>query len=193
MDEFQYLGQDVTIYPLARILGRPAISIGCHAIIDDFVFVGVHRELIIGNYVHIASHSSITGGGRGVVSDFCNLSSGVRVFTGTDNFHGESLVGPGVPPEFRKVERGEVVLEPHVVLGANVVVLPNIHIGEGAAVGAGSVVIRDLAPWNIYAGVPARLIRARPREKIERLEAQLYAQYGRPRRSFRSVCRKGAS
>jgi galactoside O-acetyltransferase len=193
VDEFQFLGQDVTIYPWAKILGRPAISIGSHVIIDDFVFVGVHRELVIGNYVHIASHSSITGGGRGVLGDFCNVSSGVRILSGTDSFQGESLAGPCVPPEFRKVERGEVVVGPHVILGANVVVLPGVRIGEGATVGAGSVVLRDLAPWGIYAGVPARRINSRPQETILRMEEDLYAKYGRPERSFRSIPRSGSS
>jgi len=187
MEEFKYLGQDSIIYPMAKILGRPAVSIGSHVIIDDFVFLGTHRELVIGNYVHIASHTSITGGGRCVLHDFCGLSSGTRLLTGSDSFQGESLVGPTIPPEFRIVERGEVVLESHVLLGANVVVFPNVHIGEGTAVGAGSVVNHDLPPWSIFAGAPARPVKIRPKETILRMEEQLYATYGRPTPSFRSL------
>jgi acetyltransferase-like isoleucine patch superfamily enzyme len=191
MEEFKCLGSDVTIYPLAKIVGRRAISIGSHVIIDDFVFIGAHRELVIGNYVHIASHTSITGGGRCVLGDFCNLSSGVRIFTGTDDFLGGSLTGPTIPPEFRKVERGEVVLESHVIVGANTIILPNLRIGEGAAIAAGSIVTRDVASWGVYAGAPARRVKPRPRETILSMEEQLYARYGRPSCSFRSTSAGG--
>jgi acetyltransferase-like isoleucine patch superfamily enzyme len=48
-----------------------------------------------------------------------------------------------------------------VWLGANVVVMPGIKIGDGVVVGANSVVTRNIEPYAIYGGVPARLIRSR--------------------------------
>ena len=45
-------------------------------------------------------------------------------------------------------------------LGARVVVLPGVTVGQGAVVGAGAVVTRDCKPDSVYAGVPARLVRA---------------------------------
>src|SRR5262249_651870 len=140
---------------------------------------------IIGNHVHIASHASITGGGRCVLGDFCGLSSGVRVLTGTDDFLGAALTGPTVPAEFRRLTRAFVVVESHPVVGANAATLPGLRIGEGAAVGAGSVVTRDLAPWGVYAGAPARLIRSRPPDAIRAAEQELYRRYGLPPQSFR--------
>jgi acetyltransferase-like isoleucine patch superfamily enzyme len=187
---FRAIGEIVTIYPLAKLLGRETISIGSHVIIDDFVFVGAHREIVIGNYVHIASHSSITGGGRCVLHDFAGISGGVRILTGSDNFSGESLTNPTIPAAFRRVDRGEVVLESHVIVGANAVVLPNVRIGEGAAVAAGSIVTRDLEPWGIYAGSPARRVKARPEIEILRQEEQLYLECGRPSCSYRSPIRR---
>jgi galactoside O-acetyltransferase len=178
-------GDAVVIYPLAKILKPENISLGSHIIIDDFVFLGGHEELCIGNYVHIASHASITGGGRCFFGDFSGLSSGVRVLTGTDDFLGGGLLGPTVPPEFRRVTRSAVVLESHAVVGAGAVVLPGVRIGEGAAVGAGSVVTRDLPPWGVYAGVPARFLKPRPKEIMLAAEQELYARHGRPARSWR--------
>jgi galactoside O-acetyltransferase len=185
MPDYLYRGENVTIYPLARIIDSPAMTIGSNVIIDDFVFIGRHEEMTIGNHVHIASHASITGGGRCFLADFCGISSGARLLTGTDDFAGSALTGPTVPPEFRSVTRGEVVIGAHAVIGANAVILPNVRIGEGATIGAGSVVTRDVEPWTICVGVPARPLRTRPREAVLDAEQRLYQLHGRPARSFR--------
>jgi virginiamycin A acetyltransferase len=56
-------------------------------------------------------------------------------------------------------------------IGANAVILPGIRIGNGAIVGAGSVVTHDVPPYAVVAGVPARLLRYRySREQIEKLK-----------------------
>jgi acetyltransferase-like isoleucine patch superfamily enzyme len=54
---------------------------------------------------------------------------------------------------------GRVAIARDAWVGAGVIILPNVTIGEGAVVGAGSVVTRDVAPFTIVAGNPARLIR----------------------------------
>jgi galactoside O-acetyltransferase len=184
---FACQGEDVRVYPLARILCPETIRVGSHIIIDDFVFIGCHRALAIGNHVHIASHASITGGGECLCCDFSGISSGARILTGTDRLHGEGLTGPTVPAQFRNALRGRVVIGAHAVVGANAVVMPDIQVGTGAIVGAGSVVTRDLAPWGIYAGVPARRIGDRAAEKILEQEARLAEVEGAPPTCFRDV------
>ena len=66
-------------------------------IIDDFVFLVGGVETRIGSFVHLASFSSYLGRGSLVIEDFVSVSSGARIYTGIDDFSGESLVGPGVP------------------------------------------------------------------------------------------------
>src|SRR5437588_8164930 len=111
--EFRHRGDDVTIYPHARIVAPERIALASHIIIDDFVFIGRQENLVIGNYVHIASHASITGGGTCFICDFVGLSSGVRVLTGTDDFMGTGLTGPTVPEELRSVQRGHTAIGAH--------------------------------------------------------------------------------
>jgi acetyltransferase-like isoleucine patch superfamily enzyme len=57
---------------------------------------------------------------------------------------------------------GAVVIGNHVWIGYRAVVLPGVSIGEGAVVGAGAVVTKDVAPFTIVAGNPARMIGRRP-------------------------------
>jgi maltose O-acetyltransferase len=65
-----------------------------------------------------------------------------------------SRIAPYVP-----VKHGPIILENDVWLGTGVVVLPGITIGEGAVVGANSVVTKDVKPYTIVGGSPAKLIR----------------------------------
>lgn len=165
------VGKDVIIWPLAKLVQPDVISIGDCVIIDDFTFIVGGRRTELGSFVHIASFVSVTGGGEFIVSDFANISTGTKILTGTDNFTGANLMGPVVPDRYRDVERSFVRLERFTTVGASSVVLPGVTIGEGAVIGAGSVVLRSCEPWCIYVGVPARLLRRRPPEDIAIIKA----------------------
>jgi sugar O-acyltransferase (sialic acid O-acetyltransferase NeuD family) len=56
---------------------------------------------------------------------------------------------------------GCVRLDPFVTVGTGAVVLPRVHIGEGAVVGAGAVVLQDVRPYDVIAGNPARTVNTR--------------------------------
>jgi acetyltransferase-like isoleucine patch superfamily enzyme len=173
---FAKIGDDVTIWPEAKILFPEVITIGDSVIIDDFVFIMGGKKTTIGSFVHIASFVSITGGGELIMDDFAGISSGCRVFTGDDDYLGGSLTGPTIPPQYRSPLRSYVHVKKHAIIGANTVILPGVTIGEGAAVGANSLVKSDLQPWTIYVGSPAKAIRIRPSERLLELETQLRAE-----------------
>lgn len=54
---------------------------------------------------------------------------------------------------------GKIIVENEVWIGASVTILPNVRIGRCSVIGAGSVVIKDVEPYSVYAGVPARKIK----------------------------------
>lgn len=54
---------------------------------------------------------------------------------------------------------GKIVIEDEVWIGANVTIMPNVTIGRCSIIGSGSVVLNDVAPFSIYAGIPAKKIR----------------------------------
>lgn len=66
-------------------------------------------------------------------------------------------------PAFNGRQRG-IEIEDYVWVGAGTIVLPGVRLGRGCVVGAGAVVTRDVAPFTIVAGNPARPIGERPRD-----------------------------
>lgn len=182
---FRSVGRDVVIHPSAKIVNPQVISVGDSVIIDDFTFIMGGERTVLGSFVHIASFSSLLGGGEVVFEDFAGVSSGVRVYSGNDDYTGGGLTNPAVPLRFRNVTRAPVRLCRHVIVGANTVVLPGVTIGEGVAVGANSVVKDDCEPWTIYAGIPARKLGVRPKAKMLELEAQLRAELYDERGQYR--------
>lgn len=66
-----------------------------------------------------------------------------------------------VPIMHQGHEHGEIIIDDDVWIGANCVILPDVKIGRGAIIGAGAVVTRNVAPYAVAAGVPARQIATR--------------------------------
>ena len=170
-------GTDVLVSRKASIYGPEHVHIGDHVRIDDFVVIagGPDQDVVLGNHVHVAAHAALYGGGGLVLGDFVGVSGRSSVYSVTDNYDGTVLTNPTVPDEYKRVIRARVVVGRHVVMGAGSVVLPGVTIGEGCATGAMTLVNRDLEPWGIYIGVPARLLKARSRNLLA-LESALLAE-----------------
>ena len=168
------VGTDVAISDRCSIYGAESISIGNHVRIDDFAILTARQPMVIGSYVHISAFAFLSGPFGIVIDDFVNVSPRATLLSGNDDFSGQWLPGPLVPNDLRHVQGAEIHLGQHSMVGAHSVVLPGVIFGEGAVVGALSLVEESLAPWGIYGGVPARLIRAR-RRGPEQLAARLVA------------------
>jgi acetyltransferase-like isoleucine patch superfamily enzyme len=178
--DFLQCGQDVFIYPQAKIVAPEVIMIGDSVKIDDFSFIVGGLKTMIGSFVHIASFASVTGGGEFIMDDFSAISSGVRVFTGNEDYSGATMTNPAVPARYRTPTRGTVHIEKHAIVGANSVILPGVTIGEGAVIAPNSTITQSCAPWRLYAGNPLRAVTLRPSETILALEQQLRAELYTP-------------
>jgi len=148
----KYAIPHVKTFEYTKIIGLENIEFGKHIIIDDFVLIYAKEKIRIGNYVHIASFTSISGGGEFVMEALSAISSGCRIVTGTDDFKSFGFGNSTISNEFRNIQMGKIHLGKFAIIGGNSVILPNVTIGEGATVGAGSVVTKDLEPWGIYVG-----------------------------------------
>jgi dTDP-4-amino-4,6-dideoxy-D-glucose acyltransferase len=175
---FKKIGHNVKVSKKASIYMPEKISIGNNVRIDDFCcLVGGQEGINIGSFVHIAFFCVILGNGGVTLKDFSGLSSRVALYSATDDYSGASLTNPTVPEEFLNVERGEIILEKHVIIGTNSTVLPNITIGEGSSVGAHSLVTKDLRAWGVYVGSPVKRIKDRKSDLLE-MEKKLIDQLG---------------
>ncbi|WOH38971.1 acyltransferase [Thalassotalea fonticola] len=166
------------IYDLAKIINAQNLFVDDYSQIDDFVFLNAGEQTKIGKFVHIASFCSVIGGGKFVMKDFSGLSAGCRIITGSDDFLGGGLTNPTVPENYTNVSSSEIIIEKHAILGTNVTVFPGVTIGEGAAVGAGCVVRKDLKPWTVYVGESCKPIKKRRKDLIQKLEKELLTEKG---------------
>jgi len=158
---FAAIGADVAISDRCSIYGAGSISLGDHVRIDDFAIVTAREPVTIGSYVHISAFAFLSGSFGIGIEDFVNVSPRATLLSGNDDFSGQWLPGPLVPEDLRNVQGDRIHLGRHSMVGAHSIVLPGVSFGEGAVVGALSLVKESLAPWGIYGGVPARLIRPR--------------------------------
>jgi serine acetyltransferase len=116
--------------------------------------------------VHIGEGTNVTPGL--VVNDgysgLCHIGDRVSIATNVtlvaDSNPNNSRLNDEPYVKEHLVKTAPVVIEDDVWLGTNVVVLPGVRVGRGAVVGAGAVVTRDVPPFTVVAGVPARPIRA---------------------------------
>lgn len=176
---FAALGQNVRIARTATIIGREHISLGDNVRIDGYVTLTASEAgVVVGRNVHLAAYAALGGGGGLELGDFCGISQGVKLFTRSDDYSGAVLTGPTVPADYTDVHSGKVRIDRHAIIGAGSVILPAVTVGEGAAVGALSLILRDLDPWMIYAGVPARALKARSRDLLQHERAYLAQEAG---------------
>jgi len=142
----------VKTFEFTKIIGIENIEFGKYVIIDDFVLIYAKEKIKIGNYVHISNFTSITGGGTLIMDDFSGISSGCRIITGSDDFKEWGFGNPTINEKFRNLKTGTINIEKFAIIGANSIILPNVKIGEGVTVSAGSIITKDLEPWGIYVG-----------------------------------------
>jgi galactoside O-acetyltransferase len=191
---FNHIGDNVVIHDPVAIINPEAITLNNNIIISEFVFIAAGEGLYLGNFIHLAAHSCISGGGVCVLEDFVGVCAGVKIITGSDDVSGKGIPTPTIPKElqkqYRSVYRSYVHCQKHSFLATNVVVQPGVTIGEGAVVSSGSVVTKDVEPWSVYMGIPARKVKKRPKEKILEMEKTLYRACGVEPADFSDVVKK---
>jgi acetyltransferase-like isoleucine patch superfamily enzyme len=115
------------------------------------------RNISVGRNAHINQYCCIwaSDNSRIVLGDDLLMGPGVKIFS--SNHAAE----PDMPMNRQPFVEKDIIIGSDVWLGANSVVVAGVRIGEGAIVAAGSVVTKDVAPYTLVGGVPAKPIRQR--------------------------------
>lgn len=145
-------------------------EIGRFSVVDDFCYFSA--KVKVGICSHIANGCSVAGGKEFVftLGSFSSLSSGVKIWCGSDDFVNDAvvLIPPGIPNFKTHFISGNVTFGDYTAIGTNSVVMPDNMIPEGTVIGALSFVPPKYAfqPWAVYAGNPLRYIKPRNREEV---------------------------
>lgn len=174
---FKYVGKNVLVSEKASIFNPANISIDDHARIDDFCILSAGKGGIkIGKYVHIGCHSSLIGQGAIVLEDFSGISGRVSIYSSNEDYSGNFLTNPTIPAQYANRQHGNVTLKRHAIIGAGSIILPNVEIGIGAAVGALSLVRENCKEFGIYVGNPAKWVKWRSRNLLKLEQEFLHTQ-----------------
>lgn len=152
------------ISPKASLYGK--IEMGDNVRIDDFCILT--GDIKIGSNIHIACYTFISGQYGVEIEDYVQIAPRVSILSGSDDYSGGSMVGPTIPDEYKpKLETGKVILKKHVLLGLGTVIMPGVMVGEGVSTGAFTFINKDLDPWGMYVGIPARILKERKKKILE--------------------------
>lgn len=139
----------------------------------DYTYLGPRSHVIdctLGDFSYAMGDNQIA---HAHIGKFCNIATGVRInpgnhptwraaqhhFTYRSASHGFDAADDAAFFEWRKQHAAHIGAD--VWIGHNATVMPGVSIGDGAAIGSGAVVTRDVPPYAIVVGVPARVLRNR--------------------------------
>jgi acetyltransferase-like isoleucine patch superfamily enzyme len=150
-------GAGVRLYPLCKI-GFPHVTeLEDYCRIRDFVFIFAGVGVRIGKYTDMQPHSVIWGGGETWIGDRVSVGPGTVLLSAVYSHAKGYKTVDGLPEGSTKALYGKLMIH-DVYIGANSTLMPDIIIGEGSVIGANSFVNKDVEPWTIVAGSPAKKI-----------------------------------
>lgn len=130
------IGKGSTIHMYARFYDPKNIEIGEDTIVGEFAVLDGRDKLKIGNHVAIASE--------------------VMIYNSEHDINEVNF----------KPITGKVVIEDYVFIGPRVIILPGVTVGKGAIIAASAVVTKDIPPYAIVGGVPAKIIGERRNKQL---------------------------
>ena len=170
------IGRGVLLSRYARIYSAELIEIGDNVRIDDFCILS--GKITFGKYIHVSAYTGFFAGSEGIeIQDYATISSGCMLYGLSDDYSGDYLTNSMIPNEFRNVRKAKLTVGKFSIVGTGCRIFPGVTIGEGTAVGAMSMVKKNLKAWTIYAGIPCREIRPRSREMLKYEEPLLEKYY----------------
>ncbi len=129
-------------YRLAGMKIGKGSALHMHTVLYDPTNISIGEDTIIGEKAVLDGRDRLT------IGSHVDIASEVMVYNSEHDIHSEDFHAIHAP----------VVIEDYVFIGPRAIILPGVTIGKGAVVGAGAVVTKDITPFTIAGGVPAKEI-----------------------------------
>jgi acetyltransferase-like isoleucine patch superfamily enzyme len=123
-------------------------------------------NISIGNYSKVLDYAYLEGIGGITIGDCTVIAPKCTILTVNHNYNDETI--DMLPFNNLNIMK-EVIIGNYCWVGRDVMILPGVKIGEGSIVAGGSVVVKDVEPYSIVGGNPAKIIKYRNKEKIQNL------------------------
>lgn len=158
---------DSTICYLKNIITNPNIIVGDFTFYNDYVHDP--RDFAKNNVLY---HYPYVNHDRLVIGKFCSIACGAKFLFNSANHTLDSLSTypfPIFPEEWDESmpvtdawdNKGDIIIGNDVWIGYEAVIMAGVHIGDGAIIGTRAVVTKDVPPYAIVGGIPAKKIRSR--------------------------------
>ncbi len=159
-------GDNQTVY-LKNVISDPNIMVGDYTMYNDFVNDPVLFEKSNVLYHYPVNHDHL------VIGRFCSIACGAKFLFNSANHRMSSLSTYPFPLFFEEWgldmknvadswdNKGDIVIGNDVWIGYEAVILAGVTIGDGAVIGSRALVTKDVAPYTIVGGIPAKPIRKR--------------------------------
>ncbi|MEP6601141.1 MAG: acyltransferase [Nitrospirota bacterium] len=157
---FGAIGSNVVFEPGVMVFHSENIRLGQNIYVGHQTILKAYHEnlLEIGDNSWIGQQCFIHSAGGITIGRNVGIGPGVRMLT---SYHRDE--GIEVPILFSALTFAAIIIEDDCDIGTGAIVLPGVHIGKGAQVGAGAVATRDVPDYAVVAGVPAAVLRIRSR------------------------------
>ena len=145
------------------------IKVGAYsAIRGELMTFANGGEVRIGNYCYIGENTHIWSANIVKIGDRVLISHNVNIFdndthpinNAQERHRQFKQIMSSCHPKNIDLNAKPVLIDDDVLIACNSVILSGVHVGEGAVIGAGSVVTKDVLPYTLVAGNPARFIRS---------------------------------
>lgn len=155
--DFAAIGENVILEAGVMIFHPEHITIGNNVYVGhQAILKAYHRNtLTIGDNSWIGQQCFIHAAGGVSIGSTVGIGPGVRIISSS---HAEESDGPILLGD---IVFAAVVVEDDCDIGTGAILLPGVRIGRGSQIGAGAVVSKDIPPFSVAAGVPAKVIRSR--------------------------------